>query len=245
MIESTMSKKEYTNMAQAADSPSQASGIDRPRRTAPKEERVQQLVWAAMETIAVHGLSGTTTAMLTEKAGLSAGIINLHFGNKENLLVATLESLVMEHRAGWVAAAEDESLDPASRLWALMEAHFAPKICNPTKIAVWFAFFGEARHRETYLRISEGFDNERSDFMDDCCEALIAQGGYTGLNPERVSQLIESTADGLWLDMLLYPHEVDPQMAREQMRSFLHAFFPRHFSSPEAPACQLQGSAND
>lgn len=229
-----MTEEKDTLMTRADDLLSQRRKTDRARRTAPKEERVQQLVWAAMETIAVHGLSGTTTSMLTEKAGLSAGIISLHFGNKENLLVSTLESLVMEHRAGWVSAAEDKTLDPATRLWALMEAHFAPAICNPTKIAVWFAFFGEARHRETYLRISEGFDNERSDFMDDCCEQIIADGGYIGLDPERVSQLIESTADGLWLDMLLYPHEVGPQLACDQMRSFLHAFFPRHFSPPEA-----------
>ncbi|MCC5986002.1 MAG: TetR family transcriptional regulator C-terminal domain-containing protein [Rhodobacteraceae bacterium] len=223
-------------MTDAADRSSRDRGTDRTRRTAPKEERVQQLVWAAMETIAVHGLSATTTAMLTEKAGLSAGIINLHFGNKENLLLETLRTLVMEHRAGWVAAAEDATLDPAARLWALMEAHFAPEICNPIKIAVWFAFFGEARHREAYLGISESFDNERSDFMDDCCEAIIAEGGYTGLDPERLSQLIESTADGLWLDMLLYPHEVSPQLARDQMRSFLHAFFPRHFAPPALPS---------
>lgn len=236
-----MTEKKDRNMSQAFAISPDGQTKERPRRTAPKEERVQQLVWAAMETIAVHGLSGTTTAMLTEAAGLSAGIINLHFGNKENLLVATLESLVMEHRAGWVAAANDDTLDPAQRLWALMEAHFAPDICNPTKIAVWFAFFGEARHRETYLRISEGFDNERSDFMDDCCAAIIADGGYAGLDPERVSQLIESTADGLWLDMLLYPHEVGPQLARDQMRSFLHAFFPRHFTAPDLPPCNTQG----
>lgn len=231
-----MTEKKDRNMSQAfAISPDEQTK-ERPRRTATKEERVQQLVWAAMETIAVHGLSGTTTAMLTETAGLSAGIINLHFGNKENLLVATLESLVMEHRAGWVVAANDDTLDPAQRLWSLMEAHFAPEICNPTKIAVWFAFFGEARHRETYLRISEGFDSERSDFMDGCCAAIIAEGGYPGLNSERVSQLIESTADGLWLDMLLYPHEIDPQLARDQMRSLLHAFFPKHFTPPDLSA---------
>ncbi len=239
-----MAEKEYSNMAQALTLQPDGHNTDRPRRTAPKEERVQQLVWAAMETIAVYGLSATTTAMLTEKAGLSTGIINLHFGNKENLLVATLESLVMEHRAGWVAASEDETLDPAARLWALMEAHFAPEICNPTKIAVWFAFFGEARHRETYLRISEGFDIERSDFMDECCEQIIADGGYEGLNPERMSQLIESTADGLWLDMLLYPNEVNPQLARDQMRSLLHAFFPRHFAAPDLPPCSTGGGSS-
>ncbi len=230
-------------MTHVSNGPPEKRGPDRVRRRAPKEERVQQLVWAAMETIAVHGLSATTTAMLTEKAGLSAGIINLHFGNKDNLLVATLRTLVAEHRAGWVAVATDESLDPARRLWALMEAHFAPEICNPTKIAVWFAFFGEARHREAYLGISEGFDNERSDFMDQCCEEIIAEGGYDWLDPERVSQLIESTADGLWLDMLLYPHEMNPELAREQMRSFLHAFFPRHFTPPAHPSSEAAGVA--
>ena len=205
------------------------------RRTAPKEERLQQLIDAAMQTIAEHGLSGTTTALLTQQAGLSAGIINLHFGNKDALLDATLESLVQEHRSRWIDALQAETEDPAARLWALMEAHFAPEICTPTKVAVWFAFFGEARHRATYRRISERFDTERSDFMDDCCQRLVTAGGYTGLDPERLAHLIESTADGLWLDMLLYPEEMNVDTARDQMRTLLHHLFPRHFAAPSDP----------
>ncbi len=201
------------------------------RRTASKEERAQQLIDAAMDTIAVHGLSGTTTALLTERAGLSAGIISLHFGSKDNLLAATLERLITEHRAQWIEAAKNPRLNPAARLWALMEAHFAPEICTPTKIRVWFAFFGEATHRATYRRLCEGFDTERSDFMEACCESIVEEGGYAALDAERLSQLIESTADGLWLDMLLYPDEVDSAYAREQMRLMLQAFFPRHFAN--------------
>jgi TetR/AcrR family transcriptional repressor of bet genes len=218
------------------DRPMPTATVHRPRRrTAPREVRADQLIEAAMETIAEHGLAGTTTALLTERAGLSAGIINLHFGSKDALLDATLERLVLEHRAKWIEAARNPTLSPAARLWALMEAHFAPETCTPVKIAVWFAFFGEARHRATYLRISESFDTERSDFMEACCEALIAEDPRPGLDAERLSQLIESTADGLWLDMLLYPAEVDRAFAREQMRAFLHAFFPRHFAPGAAP----------
>lgn len=214
-----------------------SAGPTRPsRRTASKEERAQQLIDAAMDTIAVYGLSGTTTALLTERAGLSAGIISLHFGSKDNLLEATLERLTNEHRAKWIEAAQNPQIDPAKRLWALMEANFAPEICTPTKIRVWFAFFGEAKHRATYRQLSEGFDTERSDFMEDCCESIIEEGGYGALDAERLSQLIESTADGLWLDILLYPDEVDAAYAREQMWLMLHAFFPRHFAStPDSP----------
>ncbi len=205
------------------------------RRTAPKEERVQQLIDAAMATIAEHGLSGTTTALLTRQAGLSAGIINLHFGSKDKLMEATLEALIAEHRSRWMSSLEAAGDDPAARLWALMEAHFAPEICTPTKIAVWFAFFGEARHRATYRRLSESFDTERSDFMEECCERLVVEGGYGGLDPERLSHLIESIADGFWLDMLLYPDEVSVDSMRDQMRTQLSYFFPRHFTAPTAP----------
>ncbi len=206
-----------------------------PRRTAPKEERVQQLIDAAIETIAEHGLTGTTTSLLTQRAGLSAGIISLHFGSKEKLLEATLEALILEHRAHWKAALDAVGDDPAARLWALMEAHFAPEICTRAKIAVWFAFFGERGHRATYRQISERFDLERSDFMDECCARLVAQSGDPVLDPERVSHLIESAADGLWLDMLLYPDEMDVDNAREQMRTLLHHFFPRHFDMAANP----------
>ncbi len=213
----------------------QNSGTLTTRRTAPKEQREQQLIDAAMQIIAEHGLSGTTTALLTRQAGLSAGIINLHFGNKDKLLEATLASLVQEHRARWMASLAAVPDEPAERLWALMEAHFAPEICTPTKIAVWFAFFGESGHRATYRHISENFDLERSDFMDECCTRLVAESGKAALDPERVSHLIESTADGLWLDMLLYPEEMDVDNARDQMRTLLHHFFPRHFEMPANP----------
>lgn len=204
-------------------------------RTASRAARTQQLIDAAMQTIAVHGLSGTTTALLTERAGMSAGIINLHFGSKDALLAATLERLITEHRARWIAALKDPGLDPAARLWALMEAHFAPEICSPVKIAVWFAFFGEKTHRDTYRRLCEGFDTERGDFMDACCERLVAEGGYRVSDPERLSHLIESTADGLWLDMLLYPEEMDVTNARNQMRTLLHHLFPQHFEPVAEP----------
>lgn len=221
-----------------------ASATRPTRRTASKEARIGQLIDAAMETIAVHGLSGTTTALLTERAGLSAGIINLHFGSKDALLDATLERLIAEHRAKWIEAVKNPGLGAAARLWALMEAHFAPDICTPTKIAVWFAFFGEARHRATYRRISERFDTERGDFMDACCAGLVAEGGYAVPDPERLSHLIESTADGLWLDLLLYPEEMDLDNARNQMRTLLHHLFPRHFAAATDPIYPEAGTVN-
>lgn len=202
-------------------------------RTAPKTERMQQLIAAAMDAIAARGLSGTTTAAVTEAAGLSAGIVSLHFGSKESLLVATLESLANEHRDRWMAAQGDSGLTPAERLWAIIAAHFDPAICTRTKIAVWFAFFGERRYRETYREIIGRFDRERTDVVEACCRQIAAEGGYRKVDPAMLALTIENLADGLWLDLLLYPGRVTLESATAQMQALLHVHFPDHFAMPE------------
>lgn len=211
----------------------------RKRRTiAPKDERMSQLVAAAVQVIAREGLTGTTTAAVTEAAGLSAGIVSLHFGTKENLLVTTLETLAHEHRDRWLAKAGDSSLSPAERLWAIMAAHFDPAICTRTKIAVWFAFFGERRYRDIYRRIVEAYDTERTAAVAECCRLLAADGCDRPVDPTIMARIIENLADGLWLDMLLYPERVTLEHAIEEMRSLLHAHFPVHFPPVKRSAAE-------
>ncbi len=75
-------------------------------RTASKAERRTQLIEATIRSIAKNGLSDTTTASVASEAGLSQGIINLHFDSKEKLLLATLERVVDEYRQLWESALE-------------------------------------------------------------------------------------------------------------------------------------------
>ena len=59
-------------------------------RSLPAKTRRKQLIKATIKCIAKNGLSGTTMADVTKLAGLSLGIVNLHFETKEKLLVETL-----------------------------------------------------------------------------------------------------------------------------------------------------------
>ena len=56
------------------------------RRTAPPAERRRQLIDATIRSVANRGLADTTIATVAREAGLSQGIINLHFQTKERLL---------------------------------------------------------------------------------------------------------------------------------------------------------------
>ena len=63
------------------------------RRTAPPEERREQLILATIRCVADQGLADTTIATVAQEAGLSQGIVNLHFRSKDGLLTETLRYL--------------------------------------------------------------------------------------------------------------------------------------------------------
>ncbi len=56
------------------------------KRTATREQRRQQLIDATMKCIARKGMGSMTLGDVAGEAGLSQGIVNLHFESKENLL---------------------------------------------------------------------------------------------------------------------------------------------------------------
>ena len=73
-----------------------------------------------MKCIARKGLSNTSIGDVATEAGLSQGIVNLHFESKDNLLTETLRTLANEYREQfanpYVAANRgyiDEVIDPA------------------------------------------------------------------------------------------------------------------------------------
>ena len=76
------------------------------RRTASRAKRRQQLIDATMKCIARKGMGGTTLADVAREAGLSQGIVNLHFKSKENLLISICDELVNTYIDGIKEAAD-------------------------------------------------------------------------------------------------------------------------------------------
>ena len=188
------------------------------------------MIDAAMEVIAENGLSGATTAEVTRRAGLSVGLVNHHFESKDNLLVSVLCYLAEELRERWVEIQNDSSLSAAEKLEAIVEALFHPELCTPTKIAVWFAFFGDAGYREAYRETVERYDTERGHAIEDLCRALKVEGGYPEIEPLAVTQSVEGLADGLWLNLMLYPGWLTPRDAKARVMDLIAHQFPKHFS---------------
>jgi TetR/AcrR family transcriptional repressor of bet genes len=210
--------------------------VVRKRRTAPPEERREQLIQATIRCVADRGLADTTIATVAQEAGLSQGIVNLHFRSKVGLLTETLRYLADEYRTACQEAAAAARVSPVEGLLAMVELDFRRTICSREKLAVWFAFWGERRFRPTYRRICAERDRSYDDMVRMICARLCDEGGYTEVEPSLVADGLSALTDGLWLDLLVRPDSMSRERARRITLSYLADVFPRHFTRPAADA---------
>lgn len=210
---------------------SQASSTKSKRRTASKEKRRLQLIKATIRSIAKRGLTDTTISTVAGEAKLSQGIINLHFKSKDRLMVETLRYVAEEYRQVWQSALEKTGTGSADRLAALVEADFAKKVCDRNKVAVWFAFWGESKSRPTYRKICEEYDEHYSGMLTTLCTDIALEGGYKDVDPEVVAVGLSAMSEGLWLDLLISPASMNPDLAKRVSFAFLANAFPQHFDA--------------
>lgn len=207
-------------------------------RTASKEVRRQQLIDATIESIAKHGLTGTTMTTVTREADLSLGLVNFHFTTKQNLLDETLRYLADEHHQLWKKSYEKVNLPPEAKLEAIVAAHFDSTICKRKKITVWYGFFGEAKSRASYRKLVADIDAERLNISARLCRDIIKEGGYENIDPDNVARTLEGLYDGFWLNILIYPEEFTRFDAMRRIQEYLAGLFPKHFERPPPTDCK-------
>lgn len=198
-----------------------------------KQQRRLQLIRSTIESIAKRGFADTTLADVAMGAGLSTGIVNFHFKNKDTLLFETLRYLAEEYQNIWKRALDKAHPAAPEQLRALVLCDIDPVVCNRKKIATWYAFWGEAKSRPTYLKLCDSGDAEHFAAMQALCAKLIVDGEYAGLDADQVALGLEAITDGLWQDLLLDPKNFDRARARNICETFLASLFPKHFTLPQ------------
>ena len=198
------------------------------RREEAKERRRLELIEATVRSIAKRGFSDTTLADVADIAGLSRGIVNFYFKSKDALFAETLRFLADEYRQAWRKSLAKAGEDPARRLRAMLMVNFEPRIFSRKKIAVWYAFWGEAKSRPAYLAVCEEKDREYREALDACVAAVVEAGQYP-LDAMAISRTFDAVTDGFWLDRLTDPHcpPVEEFVAATDL--MLSTYFPRHF----------------
>lgn len=209
------------------------------KRTASRELRRQQLIKATIKTVAKKGFAHTTMADVAKEAGLSQGIINLHFKSKDRLFSETLRHLSDEYRQAWERALKKAGDDPIEKLRAMVDLDFSASLCERNKLAVWFAFWGESKSRPTYLKVCKNQDAEYTNVLEQIAEEIILEGGYE-IAAGDVAETLSAMTDGFWLSLLLTPQSVPRDNAKALCFTYLANVFPQHFAPEDQIAAHAQ-----
>ena len=209
--------------------PGQANSTARLKK---KDATRQQLINATVDAIAVGGFADLTLSEVSRRAAVSRGLVNFHFDSKDQLLVETLAFLTNEYLQSWQWAVDRAGPGPAARLLALVRNDFHSKVCNRKKIAVWFAFRGEAKSRPTYIDVCTRADEAFDQTLTALCTRLVADGAYS-IDARRAATGLRAMIEGLWLEFLMSPQELTREEALAITGTFLTALFPRHFQASD------------
>ena len=193
----------------------------------------QTILKAAIRTIARYSLSGTTIQLVAQAAKVAAGTVILRFQNKDALLAATMQSVALEFEQARRAAIESANGSASGALSALIDMSLDPAVSDPAKVAVWYAFWGEARARQLYMERISALDHAYQQDLERLCRELISAGNYSHLNAEAVALGFAGILEWQWQEILVSGPDFDRDNARGIARAYLAGTFPREFALPE------------
>ncbi len=211
-----------SNETHAAEAPQKPDSAIQARRR-------DDLIEATIDTIAEHGLSNLTLSKVAGRAGLTGAMINFHFNSKEALLAATLNRLYEEYATAVEAAMRARDTDPCAALQALVERHFDARLADPRKIAVWYAFWGEASARSDYMAICGSRDRDEDALMRALCRDVVDRDGYDAVVPDAIAAGLSGILEESWQSFLIDDSAAARQARRKTCDDFLRSVFPRSF----------------
>ncbi len=196
-----------------------------------EERNRQALVEAALSSIAEIGIARTSVSEIIQRANLSRGMVHLHFGGKDNLLIAAVKQVgeaYYEHLQEFLADAGQRAQD---RLAAIVNCDLNEKVLNRRSVNIWYAFRGEARERETIAIYTDTRDERLKHLIYRAYRELADSEGQgdSALVARDATHGTLALLEGMWTDFLLHPNAFNRAVARRIVFRFLASLFPAHF----------------
>jgi len=193
------------------------------------EERRRALIVATIDCLKAHGHEGMSVRRISAAAGVSIGLINHHFPNKDELvaqayrhfndqLVAGLRQAVDDERlrlddAVAVGAAAGQAGRSRQRLSAFFRASFSPPNLDRDVLTAWIVFWGLLRHSPQIQRVHSEAYGGYLDLVRQMLTELETDRGPFSLPCHLAAVGLTALLDGLWLEWCLDPGTFRPDQA--------------------------------
>lgn len=190
------------------------------------------LIEATLDSIAENGISDTTVSRIVDRAGVSRGMIHLHFGGKDRLLEEAAKTFCGAYYAEMERQLAGIPDDPAETIMAIVRADLSEALLNERAVAIWHGFRGVARRSPAIAQYSDTRDARLRRMICDAFHALLDRGRHGGQDGSIADDITLGTLallEGMWTDFLTHPDTFSREAAVRIVTRFLAAMFPGRF----------------
>ncbi len=196
-----------------------------------KDKNRQILVEATLDCIAEIGLIETSVSQIVARAGLSRGMIHLHFGGKDQLIVEAAKFASERYYQILDKNLEGTECNPVELIVAAVKSDLSPEALNKKDVSIWYEFRGASRTCNAIAEFSDTRDRRLRNLLNSAILKICRHEGIeTPDNAARdfTTGLLALT-EGMWTDYLLHPDEFDRANARKIVFRFLAGVWPNSF----------------
>lgn len=195
-----------------------------PRNRESPEVRRKLLIEATMRSIAKFGYAGTTIETICSEAKVSRGLINHHFGSKEELIRQSYKALRDEWMSQTHGSLLGSYLEPEDQLKAMIKVSFGPTMFKQEYLGIWAGFWSAIGKSPALRKLNrELFEKDRVAYQD-IFEAIARKRGKP-VDSRRAALSVIALIDGFWLEWCLDPKGFTAEEAEDACLSFVAQTF--------------------
>jgi TetR/AcrR family transcriptional regulator, transcriptional repressor of bet genes len=169
--------------------------------------RRRALIDATVAAIGEHGSLDVTMSDIAGRAGVSSALAHHYFGAKDDLLRATMRSLLADlGREARAALAKAPS--PRARLSAIVAVNFSSPQFSEEVVAAWLAFYVEAQRSREMRRLLAVYARRLHANLAHALGLMMPRA-----DAHRVAEGIAALIDGLYIRRALKSGAPDPHSA--------------------------------
>ncbi len=177
------------------------------------DDRRQALIDATIKSLKRHGHDGLSVRRIAAEAGVSIGLINHHFPNKNTLVAESYRQFTRQLTACFQAAVLLAPPNPRARLHAFCEAVFSRPNLDPHVLTAWIVFWGLFRQSPEMRKVHDEVGRGYGELLHTLLADLMQVNGRPRLELRLAEIGLTAMLDGLWLEWCLDPQTFKPREA--------------------------------
>lgn len=204
--------------------------MGRPSNT---EERRAQIVEALAAVMAGVGYEHATIAAIAKRAGLAPGLVHYHFTDKEEILVALVETLARRLEARIDAKLGACEPNARARLHALLDAHLGLGAdADPNAVAAWTVVATEATRRPEVRALYRKAIVRTLARVEELLRAALRDAGKSTRTAGEIAAALVAAMQGAYLVHASAPGVLRRGYAAPALRALVDGVLAERASGP-------------